>query len=219
MGHPKNAAVTGDDGSARGPAGGAPMSPVRAFLLLLALLVSAGVVLWMTTRPERTEPIRMERSQGARDNGVTEDRPKSRPERRPTKAEAKDIFRALDKAALRAYRRRDVKLIPRIWTTNSPVRPTAEREIDRLLQDSVLVRTRFNTKRLSVRSAASSRIDIVQVVVIDPKFVTEAGEEITASDARDRDTVKWQLRKQDGQWLIHKALVIDRDKLDPAAKR
>ena len=77
MGHPEKSVVTGKDGSGTGPAGGAPMSPVRAFLLLLALLVLAGVVLLMTTRPERAEPIQMERSQGAGDNGVTQEGPRA----------------------------------------------------------------------------------------------------------------------------------------------
>ena len=215
MGHPENSAVTGKDGSGAGPTGGAPLSPVRAFLLLMALLVLAGVILLLTTRPERAEPIRMERSQAAGETGAPQENPESRPEGHLTKAKAKDIFRELNEAVLKAYRKRDASLIPEIWTTNSPVRSTARREIHQLLQDSVLVRTRFTTKQLSVESITSSRIQLVQVVVIDPRFVTESGKEVTSSDVRDRDTVKWKLRKEDGRWLIHRALVLDRDRLDP----
>ncbi|MDQ3532148.1 MAG: hypothetical protein M3456_07200 [Actinomycetota bacterium] len=191
------------------------MSPVRAFLLLLALLVLAGVVLLMTTRPERAEPIQMERSQGAGENGVTPERPESRPEERLTKAEAKKIFERLDQARIRAYRRRNLKRISGFLTSNSPIEKTVKEEIRRLRKDSVLDRTVFETRRLSVRRITRKTIELVQVVAIDPMFITDSGEDLTLSSAADKDTIKWKLRKDDGDWLIHKGLVIDRKRISP----
>lgn len=217
MRQPENSAVTGKDGSETGPPGGAPMSPVRAFLLLMALLVTAGVVLWTTTRPERAEPIRMDHSQDAAGNGETKARTPSRQEGRPTKAEAKSIFERLDQARIRAYRHRSLTALHDIWTENSPVRPVVEREIRRMRHDTVLMRTNFDTKRLTVTALKSSKIRLTQVVRVDPKFVSESGEDVTVGKLIDKDTVKWVLLEQRGKWLIHNATVIERKKLDDKA--
>lgn len=187
------------------------MSPVRAFLMLLAVLVSAGVVLWVTTRPERSEPIRIENSQ-AEENGATS-KPEPARADRPTKAEARNIFKELDQARIRAYRRRTLEAIPTIWTQGSPVRAIVKREIHRLRRDTVLMRTDFQTKKLTITDLGPARIRLTQIVVIDPRFVSETGEEVTVGQSRDQDTVRWLLLKKNGRWLIHNATVVARKKL------
>ena len=73
----------------------------------------------------------------------------------------------------------------------------------------------FETRRLSVRRITRKTIELVQVVAIDPMFITESGEDLTLSNAADKDTIEWKLRKDDGDWLIHKGLVIDRKRISP----
>lgn len=188
------------------------MSPVRAFLVLLAVLVTAGVILWVTTRPERSKPIRVESAQPRSDNAATKE-PEPTEATRPTKAEAKAIFEKLDQARIRAYRRRNLQHISRFLTSNSPIEKTVRSEISRLREDAVLDRTVFETKKLRVKSATARQIELLQVVVIEPKFISESGNDLTIGNTGDRDTIEWLLRKEDRGWLIHNGFVLDRKRI------
>jgi hypothetical protein len=207
MGHPEKSVVTGKDGSGTGPAGGAPMSPVRAFLLLLALLVLAGVVLLMTTRPERAEPIQMERPQGAGDNGVTQEGPESRPEERLTKAEAKKIFEDLQGLVYKATRKRNLSILTKaIAPVGASFKPASE-SIRKLLRDDVLDKTKFRSIDVRVLEVRKGRIRVKEERRLHPCFVTEGGVDVTRGPPAVKQVTLWALHRFGQNWLIESAEV------------
>lgn len=203
MGHSDNSAVTGTDGSATGPDGGAPVSPVRAFLLLLALLVGAGLVLWMTTRPERAEPIRMAPSQGAGGNGVTDEQPEGRAKERPTKAEAKKIFRDLRSRAYETIEARDLGLLREVYTSDGPLLPRVRREVRSLIRDDVIAQSRARLLRLRVLVHNLNKIAIRSKSRFFPCFIDAAGRNVTIDRSIFEEVATWTLQRQHRDWRIH----------------
>ncbi|CAN5289405.1 hypothetical protein BH20ACT22_BH20ACT22_00270 [soil metagenome] len=179
------------------------MSPVRAFLLLLALLVLAGVVLLMTTRPERAEPIQMERSQGAGDNGVTQEGPGSRPEERLTKAEAKKKFRDLRSEAYKAIETRDLNLVRHVYTTDGPLLPRVLRQVRALIRDDVVAKSRARLLHLKVLVHTPEGIEIRSKTRFFPCFTDATGRDVTVDRSIFEEIAKWTLQKQRRAWRIH----------------
>ncbi len=207
MGHSDNSAVTGTDGSATGPDGGAPVSPVRAFLLLLALLVGAGLVLWMTTRPERAEPIRMAPSQGAGGNGVTDEQPEGRAKERPTKAEAKNLYRELQELVQNATRKRDLSILSVAVSPRGTSFKPASESIRKLLRDDVLDRTTFRSIDVTVLKVGKKQIRVKEERHLSPCFVTEGGVDVTQGPPAVRQVTVWSLHRFGREWLIEGAKV------------
>lgn len=203
MGHPENSAVTGKDGSGTGPTGGAPLSPVRAFLLLMALLVLAGVVLLLTTRPERAEPIRMERSQTTGETGVTQERPEGRTKQRPTKAEAKEKFRHLRSRAYEAIETRDLNLVRHVYTTDGPLLPRVRRQVRALIRDDVVAQSRARLLDLKVVVNTTEAIEIRSKTRFFPCFTDAAGRDVTVDRSIFEEVARWTLKKQHRVWRIH----------------
>ena len=203
MGHPENSAVTGKDGSGAGPTGGAPLSPVRAFLLLMALLVLAGVILLLTTRPERAEPIRMERSQAAGETGAPQENPESRPEGHLTKAKAKEKFRDLRSEAYKAIETRDPNLVRHVYTTDGPLLPRVLRQVRALIRDDVVAQSRARLLHLKVLIHTPEGIEIRSKTRFFPCFTDATGRDVTVDRSIFEEVAKWTLQKQRRAWRIH----------------
>ncbi len=179
------------------------MSPVRAFLLLLALLVFAGVVLWITTRPERAEPIQMKRSQGAGESGATQERPESRPKERLTKAEAKGKFRDLRSEAYEAIETRDLNLLRDVYTTDGPLLPRVRRQVRALIRDDVFARSRARLLQLQVIVHTPEAVEIRSKTRFFPCFTDATGRNVTVDRSIFEEVARWKLEKQRQAWRIH----------------
>ncbi|MDQ3753010.1 MAG: hypothetical protein M3333_09020, partial [Actinomycetota bacterium] len=151
------------------------MSPVRAFLLLLALLVLAGVVLWVTTRPDRAEPIRMERPEATGETRSTQTQAESRPNERPTKAEARKIFRELRSRAYKAIETQDLNTLHRIYTANGPHFSRVTRQVRSLIEDNVIAQSRAHLLRLRVLVRTRNSIEIRSKSRFFPCFTDATG--------------------------------------------
>jgi hypothetical protein len=184
-----------------GGAGGRPapeeeapgMAPVRAFLMLVAVAVVVPVTI-LATRPEAapTKPP----AQATPDFSLTD-------------PEAIAEFERLKHLLAQAYRSRDVTLIDQFASSDpgDGVQQVAE-EIQTLIRDQVLYRTREKRESLQVVVNTSDRIELREVVVKAPRFIDEADRENIALDERpQRQTIIWQLRLEGDRWRIHSGVI------------
>jgi hypothetical protein len=173
------------------PSGG--LSPVKAFFALLALLVAIGGLFLLTRPTDESNPGPAPRS----DNFALTD------------AEAIERFKELDARVLSAYEAVDPSLLSGTFTPTSPMRSTVAKELRTLKREGVHSESRFDTQSLSVVSNGESTIQIRQIVVVHPKFVTESGKDVTTNGKVERQTVDWTLHRFESEWLLHSSLIVD----------
>jgi hypothetical protein len=170
------------------------VSPVKAFLGLLALAVAAGLVLMLMTPVTVTE----------HPSATT---PTAKPDYSLTNAEAIARFKELDELRLDAYSRRNAELIEQAFTNESPIASRIRSEIRDLRVDGVLSKTSFETRSITVAMNAANLIRLHQIVVIRPRFVTESGRDVTKKHVTERQEIRWTLKRDQGDWLLHDAVV------------
>jgi hypothetical protein len=176
------------------PAGG--LSPAKAFFALLALLVAIGGLFLLTRSSEDPDPGSAPKS----DNFALTD------------AEAIERFKDLDELQIRALRQRDETLLGKIYTRDSPLASSVEKSIRTLKRESVFDRTRDETQSLSVIENSQDEIRLRQEVVVTPRFVDEAGRDVTINPRTELQTVEVILHRDFDQWLIHDAVITQVEK-------
>ncbi len=210
MEQPQNNSGLNSRDQHREPSPAPPLSPIQGFLLCLALLVGAGLVIHFTAG-STAPPAPLNLDQGANAQGAE---PIEEPDRDParkrlTNAQALRRFEKLDQLRLKAFKKRDPRLLSRVFTSDSPIAADVNRGIKRLKRDGVFDATTFDTKKLEVEANAPSKIEIRQVVVIDSEFLSAEGEDVTVRGGAHRETIKWWMRLEGAShWRIHDALVV-----------
>jgi hypothetical protein len=126
-----------------------------------------------------------------------------------TNEEAITRFEELMTTLEQAYGGHDVTYLDSLYTSDSPLRGIARRELTRLANDGVRDLSTFETKELIVRTNSSSQITLRQVVVVTPRFVTDAGKDVTKSRRPTRQVVDWTVSLQGGNWLLEDALITE----------
>ncbi|HEV2757494.1 MAG TPA: hypothetical protein VG318_17155 [Actinomycetota bacterium] len=129
------------------------------------------------------------------------------PEYSLTDAEAIAEFERLNELRLRAYEDRDVTLVPRIYTSDSPVADRVVKEINDLVRRNVTTVTRFRTQKLVVAQNQGEEIRIRQVALVDASFFSSTGDEISIDAPVERQAIEWTLQVNSGVWKIHDAVV------------
>ena len=175
------------------------VSPATAFLLLVLVLVAIGALIFFT-RPDAPPPP--EQSTTA-----------SEPNFALTDAEAIARFEELAEVRRRAYASQDVSLLSSLYTSDSVVAPLAEKEIRRLNREGVSDVSSYQTLRLTVTSNSSQEISLREVVLVRPRFVDKKGNDVTVGDKKIREVVRWTLRLEGSEWLIHDAVIQASDSL------
>lgn len=168
-------------------------SPVKVFVALLVVLGIVIAVVLLTRSPEPAPPA----------TGSAQPADYSL-----TNAEAIARFKELDALRRQAYEERDPNLVPMVFTAESAIGETVDQEIRQLKEDHVLSKTKFFTKRISVIDSTSTLVRVRQVVVIDPKVVSEQGREVTTKGRIERQVIEWTLQRELGQWLIDDAVIV-----------
>ncbi|MGH2806211.1 MAG: hypothetical protein ACRDKT_02950 [Actinomycetota bacterium] len=130
-----------------------------------------------------------------------------------TDTEAIERFRELDTLKLRAYRTRDVTLVASVFSSDSELAKVARREIRNLTRSDVIPRTRFVTRRVEVLDNSDDAIRLLQVVEVYPRFVDEAGNDVTASGRDELQRVEVVLHRDSDEWLLFDALIVSADPL------
>ncbi|MBA2427003.1 MAG: hypothetical protein H0V60_07980 [Actinobacteria bacterium] len=221
MEQPQNNSGLNSRDQHREPSPAPPLSPVQGFLLCLALLVGAGLVIHFTagsTAPPA--PLNLDKSEpgGAERAGIPEAKSKDKePNRKSTLSnqEAVATFRHFERRIAAAYRRRNPDLVRDTFTSDSPMEPRLLKEIRQLRKDNVLIKPRSATKSLSMADKSRRRIELLQVVVSAYRFFDESGENVTVGRAANRDVVKSVLRRENGRWLLHNSVVVRRREIKP----
>ena len=174
-----------------------PVSPLRAFgilAILIAIVAGAGLIA-VSNDDSDPEPRFSEGNNFAL-----------------TDAEALERFRELDSRRLQAYEERDSSMIRLIVTSDSPLNDIARREIAKLRADNIFSRTTFFTTDLEVLSNTPQEIRIIQEVRQEPRFITESGKDVTASNETLIREILWVLRREHDEWKIFNSEVLSTQK-------
>ena len=187
-----------DDRNTRRPRAGAEpagLSPVRAFILLgvIATAIAAGI---MATReaapsepPATTAPS---------------------PDYSLTDAEALAEFERLHDQLMLAYRERNIALAEEVFASDSPMLPRVRKEIDTLIDSSIVSLSRFDEISTTVTDNAKESVTVERVEILYPRFRTESGRKASGPNHPERQRVEWDLRVENGRWLLHDAVVVRR---------
>jgi hypothetical protein len=161
--------------------------PLRVFVVLMAVLVTIGVVVLTTKADLPPAP-----------------RPTQTPSPDFSLTDAEAIARFKELRALRdaMYRHRDLSFLSRIYAAESPSRSVAFEEIRQLTRDRVLDRSTYRTHKLSVTVNTPSRINVVEELTLFPRFVASDRENVTRDPRPLRQIVQWVLVVDRGEWLI-----------------
>ena len=170
------------------------MSPIKVFAVLIGLV--AAIVIVAEVARDDAPPVAPQRTASPADFSLTN-------------SEAIARFKELDALRYRAYTERDVTLIPLYMTSDSPLRRVGYREIRQLINDRVLFRPTVDVKNLRVLSNTPRQIVVRQVVIEQPKFVSEAGKDVSSSQNKIHQTIDWTLRLEGTEWKIFQAKVVD----------
>lgn len=173
------------------------ISPIKAFLILAGVLAAIAAAIYLT-RP---------------DTPSTTATPTQTPDFSLTDEEAIGRFHQLDQLKIQMYRDRDFSLIPEIYTRDSKVRGLVEKDLQKLRSDGVLFRTRFGPGIIDMLRSNPDEIVLIQKVVVHPRYVSESGEDLTPSDADERQTVRVTLHLEDGQWKVFDSVVTEAEPL------
>jgi hypothetical protein len=187
-----------DERQAGGPRPGdddrATLSPVRAFFLLGALVAAVAVAALSTRDAAPSEPPAPPRS----------------PSYELTDTEAIAEFERLNAQLMQAYEERNIALAEAVFTTDSPMLPRVRKEIETLVESSVVSKTRFDEISTRVTDSSSNVITVTRVEILHPRFETETGRNASRSSQPERTRSQWTLRVERGQWLLHDAVVVER---------
>lgn len=176
-----------------------PLSPLKAFLLVLALMLTAGTILTFQDSESQSIP-----SQSPKTSLPIETTPKPP----PTEKQAKAILKRLRLQEQKEYREANRRLVHAIYTPSSPMLKTVLRELKLLRDKKVSDRTRFVTKHVTVEEATSSQMVMREVVIVRSRFIDRRGVNITHNPIAERQVIRWTLRFTANAWRIHQALVV-----------
>jgi hypothetical protein len=181
------------------------MQPLRAFLLLLGLILVLTTVVALFLKEDPEPPV---------------DEPKST-NFALTDTEALQRTADLAELSIQAIQHRDLSLLPLIYAPDGPAKKRATRDIRQLLTDRVLDRAVADSKDLEVVSNGPNEIRVRETLLLHPCFKTESGKDITQGPEAIEQVGLWILRRDGDKWLIHDAILeADRavDKQDASCR-
>ncbi len=193
-----------DDRDPRGPRPGAEpagLSPVRAFFLLGTLLTAIAAGFFATRDPAPSAPSAS---------------PPRSPDYALTDAEAIAEFERLRLNAIAAVRGRDLSLVDEVFTPGGPLHRRATREINALLEKSVVDHTKFISLDVRIVRNASTEIRILERSRLEPCFRTVEGADVSTGPAAVRQVAEWTMHLHGTRWLLHDAVISDDEAVRPA---
>jgi hypothetical protein len=189
-----------DSGRRDTPSKGLP--PVKTFFALLAVV---GIVTGLALQADnRKPPVVPRATRAAPDTNQA-----------LSATQAREAFRRLNTLRRRAYVRRDIRIIPLIVSSESPLRDVATREIKQLLRDDVLFRPKTSHETVDVMVNTADRIVIRHRFIEQVRFFSESGRDISSSRAPVRQTIRWILRRDGTDWRIYDARVVRAQTIKP----
>ena len=173
---------------------GRSLSPMKAFLVVIALaIVGAGVLLAARAEDQPTP------------RAVTPTEPS--PNLTLSHNAALTRFQALKRLQLRAYRFLSFQLASQAVAPGSPIERRMRREFRQLASDGIRVRPDVRTQSLEVLRNAESEVVIRQTAIVDYRFIDRKGIDVTRGAGRERQVIRWTLRLDQQKWLLHDAVI------------
>jgi hypothetical protein len=130
-----------------------------------------------------------------------------------TDEEAIDRYLELEQLIVRVYQSRDLSLIALIYTPDSPTAAVARKELRDLRRDSIKLILDYDTEAIEVTSRSPSEVVLRQEVFARGR-VRPVGDVKTRANYHDqRRVLRVTLRKHAGQWLIHRAVVVEAESI------
>lgn len=170
--------------------------PVKVFAVLAVILVVVGVVFWLTRPDSAALP------------GPLEAQPLPETDFSLTDAEAIARFKELDELRLQALRTRDATLLRLVFAPHGPAQERVQQSISELKSNAVLFRSKYETSKVEVVRNSPTRIKILQTVLVEPRFVDEAGNDVTGNRFVERQKSEWVLLLVEDEWLIHRGTIV-----------
>jgi hypothetical protein len=180
-----------DPGREATPDPAAPLTPLRAVLLILVLLATATTLLLLTRGGAPPSDLVGAPSQGS---GLASSS--------PSRAEALQIFRELRSDALRATRSRDLDLVREVFLPGSRIARVAREEVEKLLRKKVRERSVVRSVEALVLKTTSENVRIRETFMLTPCFLSQKGEDVTQNHVRLRHVVEWAIQPLSSRWVL-----------------
>ncbi len=179
-----------------------PLSPGRAFLILLALLIIAFGILRLTNPADTPAPPAQ-----SLPSATPQDEP-SQPSQTLTRAEAISTFERLNALGLKAVQDRHPNLISSAFVGGSSLARRASRIIGELRVDNVIDKIQYKSQRIDVVELDARTTRIQETRLLFPCFLSEAGKDVTQDSSVVRQVVNWTLHFTRHQWKLDSAELI-----------
>jgi len=174
-------------------ASGSVLSPLRGFLVLLAVLVAAGVLIVVTKSDDDPPPV-TNTAPATTDFSLTDE-------------EAVARFGELNALAWQSALERDQSLLSGIFTESGPTGTRAAKAIRGLLHDDVIDRSRSKTLSVQVVLNEPEEIQLREISRLHPCFETEEGKDVTDAPEIVQRTILWTLKQEQRVWRIHDGIL------------
>ena len=130
-----------------------------------------------------------------------------------TDAEAIARFKELDRLRIEALEQRDLALIGKLYTSDSPALQRGKKSIRQLRRTGVRVDERWELEQVTIDVNTTDEIKVVAVGVSAARFFDAGGNDVTKTSPRERHTVECVLRPEEQGWVIHDCLITAVDPL------
>jgi hypothetical protein len=176
---------------------GPAFSPIKVFLALLAVIaVIVGVILATSGEEEPVEDLGISGSSGFS----------------LTDPEALERAQELSELSFQAIQSRDLALVSRVYTANSPAGDRIAKEIQNLRTNNVVDHSTIDDKEFALLSNSRVEIRVRETRVLNSCFRNEAGKDVSKGVEAIQQIGVWVLRMQDSEWLVYDAL-LERDRV------
>lgn len=168
------------------------LKPWRAFIATL-LVVALSFGLWLAADTTRNEDLPTH--------------PAAAPAQM-SEAEAKEVFTRLHKQLMKAYAKRDVTLIPRLFTAASPMRDRVLQEFRQLQAEGLRLVADSERLHVDVFSIRPDSISLRETLISDAHLLDQDGRNVTANRSPQRQEIVWELQATSDEWLLHDSEIV-----------
>jgi len=140
----------------------------------------------------------------------------SEPDFSLTNEQAIERFTQLLEGARNSALTRDVSVLPQVFTSDSPMMERAQDVIQRLKRDQIFDESEYETTSVEVTMNTPQEILLLERVLAQPCFRSEAGEDVTTGSKAVRYQVEWIMRLEGSTWLLHESRASNDEIVDDA---
>lgn len=118
-------------------------------------------------------------------------------------------FESLDEQRRGAFEARDIDLLRRIYTDQSPALQKVIRSVRSLIQDGVRPDERVRNEQLRVLSMTSKTARLRQEMFYDLRFFDASNTDVTKGGGEEQQVIEWVLKREGDEWRLHAARLVE----------